>query len=144
MATAAEPTPRQRVEAECARRGKRAVVEGCVRLLGGDTSDISLLVSMGGLGVRKFLDGRDHSDEYWFRVWAARGLLWAWDDLATAAVKEALHDEAWRVREMCAKVVARHLVDDALDTVLTLRDDPVSRVRAAANRAVDRLTQSGA
>jgi hypothetical protein len=39
--------------------------------------------------------------------------LWAWDDVALPAVKSALNDEAWRVREMALKVVARHKLDDA-------------------------------
>jgi hypothetical protein len=60
---------------------------------------------------------------------AIRGLLWAWD----SAVSIALRDESWRVREMAAKV-ARHLVGDALPAVVELRDDPVPRVRAAAQR----------
>jgi len=70
--------------------------------------------------------------------------LWAWDDSALDAVSVALSDQAWRVREMAAKVVARHLLGDALPAVAELRDDPVPRVRAAANRAVARLTQAGA
>ena len=41
---------------------------------------------------------------------------------------------------MCAKVVARHLVGDLLAAAVALRTDPVPRVRAAATRAVDRLT----
>jgi HEAT repeat protein len=77
---------------------------------------------------------------YWHRVWAARGLLWAWDGTALPALREALRDDAWRVREMAAKVVARNLVGDALPDVEPLRRDPVPRVRAAAARAVVRLT----
>jgi hypothetical protein len=56
---------------------------------------------------------------------------------------ESLADEAWRVREMAAKVVARHLVDPALPSVLELNEDPVARVRVAAHRAVVRLTSNG-
>jgi hypothetical protein len=55
-----------------------------------------------------------------------------------------LQDTEWRVREMAAKVVARHLVGDALPTVTVLRDDPTPRVRAAAHRAVLALTAAGA
>jgi HEAT repeat protein len=67
-------------------------------------------------------------------------LLWLWDEAAQAAVIAALDDEAWRVREMAAKVVARHRVEAALPAVLTRRQDPVSRVRRAAERAVLSLT----
>jgi hypothetical protein len=45
--------------------------------------------------------------EYWFRVWAARGLLYVWIPTAEPAVLAGLHDPAWRVREMCAKVARR-------------------------------------
>jgi hypothetical protein len=34
-----------------------------------------------------------------------RKLLYSWDEMARAAVLDALADEAWRVREMAAKVV---------------------------------------
>ncbi len=54
----------------------------------------------------------------------------------------ALRDDAWRVREMALKVVARHRLDEALETVATLQEDPVPRVRAAAHRAQVRLAQA--
>jgi hypothetical protein len=135
-------TPQQRVEAECARRGKAAVVADCVALLRGETNP-DLLVSLAGEGAEKFFDGREHHDTYWFRVWALRGLLWAWDPSATGVVCAAMGDEAWRVREMAAKVVARHLVGDAVSAVAPLQDDPVPRVRVAAGRALLRLTEAG-
>jgi hypothetical protein len=137
-------TPQQSIEAECARRGKSAVITGCVHLLAGDYTDIGLIMVLGGPGASKFMDGLSHEDEYWFRVWAIRGLLWAWDDSAAHGVSIALRDESWRVRELAAKVVARHLVGDALPAVVELRDDPVPRVRAAAERAVRLLSRANA
>jgi len=131
-------TPRQSVEAECARRGKLAVVSGCIDLLGGNYADEDLLLVLGGPTATYVLDG--HEGPYWFRVWAARGLLWAWDESALDVVVLATVDEAWRVREMAAKVIARHQVGDALGAVAQLRDDPVARVRAAGERAVRTLT----
>ena len=80
----------------------------------------------------------------WLRVWGARGLLWAWDDRALPALCVALTDEAWRVREMAVKVVARQLLGDAGPQVSALRDDPVPRVRAAAARALTRLANASA
>jgi HEAT repeat protein len=77
------------------------------------------------------------------RVWAARALLYAWDDQALDAVIGALRDEAWRVREMAAKVVARHRIGDALTAVDDLRNDSVPRVRAAAERAMASITRAG-
>jgi HEAT repeats len=81
---------------------------------------------------------------YWLRVWGARGLLWVWDDSALGALRFALEDDAWRVREMAVKVVARHRLGDALASVAALQEDPVPRVRAAASRAVTVLTAAGA
>lgn len=137
-------TPRQRVEAECARRGKLAVVCGCVDLLEAREADDALVVALGGLPAEYVLGGREGGREgYWPRVWAARGLLYAWDDRATATVVRATTDDAWRVREMAAKVIARHGLGDALSAVAELRDDQVPRVRSAADRAVARLTARG-
>jgi hypothetical protein len=138
-------TPRQSIEAECARRGRADVVAGCVRLVTGDDADAALIMALGGPGARRLVHGGPRPDQrYWLRVWGARGLLWVWDDTALDAVTAALADDAWRVREMAAKVVARHLLGDALPAVAALRDDPVPRVRAAANRAVAMLTRAGA
>ncbi len=85
------------------------------------------------------------ANRYWLRVWALRGLLWAWDDRALPALLDALADEHWRPREMAAKVAARHLQGDALPALVELAArDPVRRVRAAASRAVALLTAAGA
>jgi hypothetical protein len=136
-------TPRQRIEAECARRGKDAVVDDCIALMRGST-DLGRLRSLSAAGEYKYADGKEHDDIYWFRVWGMRGLLWAWDPRATDCVREALRDEAWRVREMAAKVVTRHLVGDAHAEVAACRDDPMRRVRVAAERALVRLTAAEA
>jgi hypothetical protein len=142
-------SPRQRVEAECARRGRQAVVRDCASLLLGDDSDGGLIVVLGGAHARLILDsGLPESQAYWLRVWAGRGLLWALDEQTSAdaldAVRAGLADPAWRVREMAAKVVARHSLGDLLSAVVPLRADAVARVRAAAHRAVAALTKSGA
>jgi HEAT repeat protein len=72
-----------------------------------------------------------------------RGLLYAWMPEAAEAITAALSDEHWCVREMAAKVIARRKIGDALHEVTTLREDPVPRVRAAAERAVVVLTAAG-
>jgi hypothetical protein len=137
-------TPRQSVLAECARRGQPAVIAGCIRLLDGDDADDQLLVSLAGPAALTVVGGAAGGrDGYWPRVWGARGLLHAWGDEATPAIIRAAGDEHWRVREMAAKVVAAHLVGDAFDAVAGLRDDPVPRVRAAAERAVRLLSSAG-
>jgi len=139
-----ELTPRQSVGNECARRGRPRVVAGCVALLRGEAVDDDLVIALGGPAGQVVLDeGPRESQAYWLRVWGARGLLYAWDDEATEAVIAALGDTAWRVREMAAKVIARHRLGSALDAVTELRDDPVPRVRAAANRATIVLTAAG-
>lgn len=137
-------TPRQSIEAECARRGKDAVVAGCIALLEGREADAELIVALGGPPAYWAVSGERGGPPYWLRVWAARGLLWAWDDKALPSVLSALGDDAWRVREMAAKVVARHRLGDALPTVADLRQDPTQRVRLAASRAVVHLTGTGA
>jgi HEAT repeats len=131
--------PRTRIAAEVAARGRRQFVTDCVAVLEGGHPDRQLLDVLGGRSVPGVLaDLETHG--YWLRVWAVRGLLWQWDDTALPALMRAFDDEAWRVREMALKVVARHLVDDALEPALGLRADPVPRVRAAAERAVATLT----
>jgi HEAT repeat protein len=137
-------TPRESVEAECRRRGQDAVVEGCVCLLQGRPAEPELIVALGGPPASWALTGEQGGPDYWLRVWAARGLLWAWDPSAAPALIGAMSDPAWRVREMAAKVAARHLVGDALAAVQALQDDPVARVRAAAERAATRIVAAGA
>jgi len=138
-------TPRESIEHECGRRGSAAVVAGCVELLGHGEADDALIIALGGPAARSVLDsGPAPVHQYWLRVWAARALLYAWDDRASGAVLAALADESWRVREMAAKVVARHRLGAALSAVAGLRNDPVPRVRAAAARATAVLTANRA
>jgi hypothetical protein len=154
-------TPQQRIAAECASRGRAALIAGCVALLDGRPDDVDdrLITVLGGEAAGQVLGGGEGGRSgYWPRAWAARGLLHAWDDHAaeagaatgeatdeaTNAIIGALGDHAWRVREMAAKVVARHRIGRALDAVAALRVDPVPRVRAAAERAVVLLTASRA
>ena len=132
-------TPRESIQQECDRRGKRQVVDGCIDPLGGRDAGAELILALGGPPARWVVTGEPSGPPYWLRVWAARGLLWAWDDVALPAVLAALRDEAWRVREMALKVVARHRLADALTVVSELHSDPAPRVRAAASRALRRL-----
>ncbi len=134
-------TPRASIEAECARRGRQEVTSGCIGLLDGRGGDEGLIMALSNGCAANVLAGREGGrNGYWPRVWAARGLLYVWDDRATAAIIAATADEHWRVREMAAKVIARHRLGDGLDAAAALRADAVPRVRAAAQRAVARLT----
>jgi hypothetical protein len=133
-------TPRQHVAQQCSVRGEDAVATTCIRLLRGEDVAPDEVIGLVGAPAQKFYDDREHDDVYWLRVWGARGLLWSWDARGSAAIRAGLHDEHWRVREMSAKVVARHLLVDLFDDVAGCVDDPVPRVRSAASRAVVRLT----
>jgi hypothetical protein len=134
-------TPRQSIEIECARRGRGQVIDGCVALLRGREVDENLIMALGGLNGRIVLhDGPAQRNQYWRRVWGARGLLHVYDERAEDTIIAALDDEHWRVREMAAKVIARHRVGAALTAVAELRADPVPRVAAASERAVVLLT----
>jgi HEAT repeat protein len=133
-------SPRRRVELECARRGKAAVVSGCIALLARRNADPELIVALGGPPASWALTGEASGPDYWLRVWATRGLLYAWEDRAKPAILRALTDEAWRVREGAVRVAAKHGVDAALPILEKLKRDNRARVRAAALRAVERLT----
>jgi HEAT repeat protein len=138
-------TPRQSVEQECGRRGEAQVVADCVALLRGGDADPGFARAIGGPAADSVLGPHPRRDQaYFLRVWAARALLYAWDDGAADAVIAALADEAWRVREMAAKVVARRRLGDALTAVAALQQDPVPLVRATAARALAVLTVTGA
>lgn len=127
----------------CARDGVGAVMERSAALLSGaDPDDVDLdLDLLGGEGSARLV-AESEAAEYWPRVWAARAFRYAWqeDTLATAAAESALvgglADPHWRVREMCAKVVALHEVGAAADHLGPLVDDDVPRVRAAALDAI--------
>ena len=111
-------------------------------LLGGKSADAELIYALGGPPASWVFTGEAPGPDYWLRVWAARGLLWAWDDDALPSILTALEDDAWRVREMALRVVARHRLTDAATVVTALRDDPNSRVASAATRTHDRLAKS--
>jgi hypothetical protein len=74
--------------------------------------------------------------DYWVRVWAARGLLHAWDDRASRALRQGLRDEHWRVVEMCLKVCRAHDVSQVSAECMSALKSETPRVRAAAIRAL--------
>lgn len=116
----------------------------CLDTFFGRSFDHAMLEVLGGAHARLVVAGADGGlSGYWPRVWAMRGLLYAWDETAVTAVIAGTEDSAWRVREMAGKVTARHLVDDAFDAMTVLTDDSIERVRAAANRALARLVAAG-
>jgi HEAT repeat protein len=142
VATTWGVTPKASIEAECQRRSRSAVVHDCIALLESKAVDPVFLRVLGGPSANVILEGRAGGvDGYWPRVWAARGLLHVWDDRATDAIITATSHEHWRVREMSAKVIAKHKVRPAIDAVVALMDDENARVRTAARRAFDAVAQ---
>jgi HEAT repeat protein len=140
-------TPRRSIERECAVRGRDAVVDGCIAILEDNASEVddTLIVALGGPAAHRILSGESRADPHvWKRVWAVRGLLWAWDDRACVSLGSALTDRSWRVREMAVKVARRHLVGEQLATIATLQDDPVARVRTVAVDAVQHIAAARA
>ncbi|MFI6072570.1 HEAT repeat domain-containing protein [Actinoplanes sp. NPDC051343] len=139
-------TPRQSIEAACRARGADAVIAGCITLIEGGDTDPGLIIALAGPGQERFLD-KSEKERYWLRVWGVRGLLWALseertDERTETAVINALGDAHWRVREMAAKLAARHRLDSAQPALAGLLTDDNERVRAAAARAVRVLQAS--
>jgi hypothetical protein len=129
-------TPKESILLECEHRSRDEVTRDCVAILDGRAVDKHVLRVIGGPAAEAVLEGRAGGvDGYWPRVWAARGLLHVWDDVATEVIITATAHSAWRVREMSAKVIARHRVSAGVDAVVILLDDENARVRAAASKA---------
>jgi hypothetical protein len=130
-------TPRESVEAACREQGAINVVKACVGLLNGEELTAELGDMLGGPASHTVLHGGEGGPlGYWTRTWALRGLLYAWDSSAEAAVIKSLSDEAWRVREMAAKVITRQRIGDAFSALALVQNDPITRVRSAAQRAL--------
>ena len=121
--------------------GGESVALWCAELLSGqvphDAEDRPPLTWLGGPHAQ-LLEAYDQlgAQEYWPRVWAARGLLYAWSPRAVPAVVGALEDSAWRVREMALKVVRKREIGEAGEDAAALACDEVTRVRVAAIRAL--------
>jgi hypothetical protein len=142
MASVWGVTPKASIEADCQRRSRTAVIHDCISLLNSESVDPDFVRVLGGPPAETVLAGGDGGlDGYWPRVWAARGLLHVWDDIATAAIISATSHERWRVREMSAKVIAAHHVRPAIDAIVELMDDENARVRAVARRAFAVIAQ---
>lgn len=136
-------SPRERIERLVEHIGEPAVASWCAQVLTGaaayDSPSRPSITWLGGRHASGELRRGDvdrRRQDHWPRVWAARGLLYAWDPAAAEAVLAGLHDPAWRVREMCAKVVRRRGIAAAEPILDRLLDDRVARVRMAAEAAL--------
>jgi HEAT repeat protein len=138
VAVPTSESPPERIRHAAAVHGAAAVARRCGPvLLGEPVVDEEFYLYLGGRHAQMRIDGLAPQDkDYWFRVWAARSLLYVWDPSVSSAVVLALSDDAWRVREMAAKVCLKRELGEAGDALAVLLDDPVPRVRAAACRAL--------
>ena len=114
--------PQERIEQACRTLGRPAVIDRCLGLLAGGAEEPEFIAILGGPPAIRLLDdgGVRPDQRYWLRVWAARGLLWAGPGGQVSVLRAALTDDAWRVREMTCKVIARHRVADLLQDVASL------------------------
>lgn len=113
--------------------GEAEVTTRAVALVGGYNVGEEFLLYVGGRHAQGILDGAPVL--YWPELWGTRALLYVWDDSATDAVKAALANQAWRVREMATRVVALRGLDET-PALVGLLTDEVARVRAASARAL--------
>jgi hypothetical protein len=113
--------------------GEQDVADRAAALLNGNNEGEEFLLWVGGRHAQGILAGAPPL--YWPEVWGARTLLYAWDAPAGTVVRQALSNQAWRVREMCCRVVAARDLPFGADLVPLLTDE-VARVRANAARAL--------
>ena len=104
-----------------------------VILLAGLNAGEGFLLWVGGHHAQGILDGAPPL--YWPEVWGARAFLYVWHDSALPGIDAGLTNQAWRVREMCLKVIATRELALAA-SVRPLLADENARVRAAAARAL--------
>lgn len=115
------------------RFGEQDVADRAAALLDGKNEGEEFLLWVGGRHAQGILDGAPAL--YWPEVWGARTLLYAWDDSSIPAVRAGLANQAWRVREMCCRVVVSRELKFAPELVPLLQDE-TPRVRAGAARAL--------
>lgn len=129
----------ERLRAAVEHYGAQAVEQRAIALLRGENAGKDFLLYAGGRHGLGILEGAPAL--YWPELWGARALLHVWDDSATEAVLAGLRNRAWRVREMCLRVVLERNLP-AIDEIVALTDDTNARVRSAALRAL--AAQGGA
>jgi HEAT repeat protein len=128
-----DDSPSKRIAVAVELLGELTVADRAAALLRGGNEGEDFLLWVGGRHAQGILDGAPAL--YWPEVWGARTLLYAWDDEATDAVAAGLSNQAWRVREMCSRVVAARSLPYA-DQVVALLSDETARVRATAARSL--------
>jgi hypothetical protein len=120
--------PRVRIAILVREDGETQTALACEEVLLGE-HDPPLCLWIGGRHAATRIEGP------WPKTWALRAFLYCWDDQVAASVLDALEDEAWRVREMAAKVVVRRGLPGA-HLLVPLLADPLPRVRVAGLRGL--------
>ncbi|MEO6944483.1 MAG: HEAT repeat domain-containing protein [Lacisediminihabitans sp.] len=118
------------------RYGEARVVTLATGLLQARNAGDDILLYLGGRHAQGVLDGAPAL--YWPELWGARAFMHVWiqeSDAAVSAVLAGLGNQAWRVREMCAKVCATRAIGGP-ETLTVLLSDETARVRSAAARAL--------
>lgn len=123
----------KRIAAAVAEQGEATVVLRALSLIAGNNEGEEFLLVVGGEHARGILEGAPVL--YWPELWGTRALLYVWNDGAIEAVTAALHNQAWRVREMAARVAAARGLD-VVPALVGMLADETPRVRAAAARAL--------
>ena len=128
-----DASPGDRIALAVTRFGEAEVADRSAALLAGHNEGEEFLLWVGGRHAQGILDGAPAL--YWPEVWGARTLLYAWDDSAASVVRAGLSNQAWRVREMCCRVVATRQLAFGEELAALLADE-TPRVRANAARAI--------
>lgn len=123
----------ERIQAAVGHYGEQAVIDDSVALMRGRNAGKDFLLYVGGRHALGILNGAPAL--YWPELWGARALLHVWNESASPQVVDGLANRAWRVREMCARVVQLREIS-AVPQLLMLCADQVPRVRSAALRAL--------
>lgn len=131
-----DDSPAERIAKVVAELGEDEVIARATALIAGLNAGEEFLLAVGGRHAQGILDGAPPL--YWPEVWGARTFLYVWNDSATPAVLAGLGNQAWRVREMSAKVVSRRELAYPAE-VAALAADEVARVRAQAARALGEI-----
>jgi HEAT repeat protein len=135
-----EESPAVRIALAVETLGETEVVERATALLGGLNAGEEFLLTVGGKHAQGILDGAPPL--YWPELWGARALLHVWNDSASYAIRAGLGNQAWRVREMCLRVIAERRLGHP-DLVAELLTDEVARVRASAARTLGLIGEAG-
>ncbi|TFC58822.1 HEAT repeat domain-containing protein [Cryobacterium sp. TMT2-15-1] len=123
----------ERIHAAVAHYGEQAVIDNSVALLRAKNAGKDFLLYAGGRHALGILEGAPAL--YWPELWGARALLYVWGETAAPYIVVGMNNQAWRVREMCAKVVLLRGLEVA-PKLVRLTTDEVPRVRAAALHAL--------